>query len=275
MDGRREQAFVAEIMEAVEIDCRTRGEEADATWFNVAARLASVAHAVCGVRAKSCLLHGGARGGPARKVVVVELTKKMMMKGYIGGEPSSDLLAALGRDSAHGEPMTPKRSRPALPGIAVLACAVAHDRRARKAPITEEEGKALREFIYKGPSVWQDGMIILRRVMSTGVGPSGAALTSLIDAVAKNAASSHPAWIPAADYALNPFLAACRVLGVDTTLRGEGESSVEETLRQRMQWAGEVVTRMGSRVSDHSLETEEGLALLARVAAEYERRRWG
>ena len=55
-----------------------------------------------------------------------------------------------------------------------------------------------------------------------------------------------------------------------------------ETLRQRMQWAGEVVTRMGSRASDHSLETEEGLALLgrveteeglallARVAAEYE-----
>ena len=96
MDGRREQAFVAEIMEAVEIDCRTRGEEADATWFNVAARLASVAHAVCGVRAKSCLLHGGARGGPARKVVVVELTKKMMMKGGTEGLthlPNSRLLA--------------------------------------------------------------------------------------------------------------------------------------------------------------------------------------
>ena len=35
MDGRREQAFVAEIMEAVKIDCRTRGEDADASWFNV------------------------------------------------------------------------------------------------------------------------------------------------------------------------------------------------------------------------------------------------
>jgi hypothetical protein len=101
----------------------------------------------------------------------------------------------------------------------------------------------------------------------------GAALTSLITTVMRDATSSFPAWNPAEDYALTPFLAACRVQGLDTTLslRGEGESdrvvsSVEEAPRWRMLWATSVV-RHCPEMGDVG-----GLSLLAEVAAEHRAR---
>ena len=269
MDAKRELALVAEIMGAVKADCESRGEDVGASWFNEAARLASAALAVCGVQARCNRIKDDARGGFVRNNVVVILSQEMKDKAVrvgLGG----DLQAALGRDSTLGEPMTPKRKAPALPGMATLACAVAYDRSARGVPISKEESEALRKFVYGGPSVWRNSTTTLARVMGTYDG-GGAALTSLITTVMRDATSSFPAWNPAEDYALTPFLAACRVQGLDTTLRGEGESdrvvsSVEEALRRRMLWATSVV-RHCPEMGDVG-----GLSLLAEVAAEHRAR---
>ena len=262
MDAKRELALVAEIMGAVKADCESRGEDVGASWFNEAARLASAALAVCGVQARCNRIKDDARGGFVRNNVVVILSQEMKDKAVrvgLGG----DLQAALGRDSTLGEPMTPKRKAPALPGMATLACAVAHDRSERKVPISKEESEVLRKFVYGGPSAWRTSTTTLARVMGTYDG-GGAALTSLITTVMKDATTSSPAWNPAEGYALTPFLAACRVQGLDT---GEGVSgraviNMEEGLRRRMLWATSVVRNVTEKGD------VEGLTLLAKVAAE-------